>query len=150
MHPDGWNVNEQPGQWQCGVILQNGYPCTGQVFWLYDGGAGPNGSMHLVRKCKLCKSEQAFKVQPVMVGNEERSAHQVPPAPGLPQNLLVCGALHHPTPQEQDGICRGVEFRVLNREGDLFTRCEACGTNEPFGFTTQDTWHVRSHHLPGR
>lgn len=104
--------------------------CRRQIFHLYDGG-GNGVVMRLQMRCAGCGGVMERAVLP---GLSERDGD--PNLQGPPQaaaNQLWCDATGLPANAAPDGVCRGLQFRVLERGNELLSRCTRCGNGDTLG-----------------
>lgn len=102
--------------------------CKRQLFFLYD--AGGNGvQMRLRMQCVACQTTLDRLVLPGLT--EGGGSADVPGPPQAAANQLWCDAVGTSVPP--DGVCRGLQFRVLERGNELLSRCARCGRGDTLG-----------------
>ena len=102
--------------------------CKRQIFFLYDaGGNGVVMKIHL--RCAGCSTVLERTVLP---GLTERDADPNLQGPAqAAANQLWCDATGTNAPP--DGVCRGLQFRVLERGNELLSKCTRCGHGDTLG-----------------
>jgi len=105
--------------------------CRGQLFFLYD--QGTQGALQQVAlRCVQCHHQFARTVLPGLVEHSEQVELQGPPQAAA--NQLWCDRQGLPRTQvTPDGVCRGLQFRVLERGNELLSGCARCGQGDVLG-----------------
>lgn len=102
--------------------------CRRQLFFLFD--AGGNGvQMRLHMRCVACQHPIERFVLPGLT--ESPSASEAEGPPQAAPNQLWCDTSGTTAPP--DGVCRGLQFRVLERGNELFSKCAKCGRGDTLG-----------------
>jgi len=112
--------------------------CPSDTFWLYDLGAGAQGTQTFAMKCTQCQGNTLRKVVPAMNPEAGADAGDIEFPRGWPQppdqRQMLCGARVKPHPKTAPlGQCLMSRFRVFEKGNDLFSRCTTCGHGDELG-----------------
>ena len=121
---------------QTGAVVTAG--CQGDVFWLYDFGAGADQrTQQLMLRCIRCQNTRALKVVP---SPNEAAAEAVPydwptghPKPPDERQLICLAQVAVHAKFAPKGRCHGGQFRVFDRGNEVYSSCVVCRHQDELG-----------------
>jgi len=104
--------------------------CRGQLFELDD--AGTRGVLQVIQMtCAACRAPLQRPVLPSM--REDAVDSELPQPAAARATQLWCDARVPLSQASPRGVCWGLQFRVLERANELFSRCTRCGNGDSLG-----------------
>lgn len=106
--------------------------CHGQLFFLFD--VGGNGVLQKIQmRCVVDHVVLERAVLPALI-EELNAVGELQGPPQAAQNQLWCDRVGlQRTQATPDGVCRGLQFRVLERGNELLSACARCGKGDSLG-----------------